>query len=76
MTEKIDSVRVKAIAANLAALDRLLLDACSRSAEARDLIERGECDGAIGTVLDMDRALDDAKALYGAAIALHRLKQI
>ncbi len=76
MTEKLESVRVKAIAANLAALDRLLLDASSRSAEARELIERGECDGAIGTVLDMDRVLDDAKALYGAAIVLHRVRQV
>ncbi len=74
MTEKLDSVRVKATAANLAALDSLLFDLSSRSAEARRLIERGECDGAIGTVLDMERVLDDAKALYGAAIVLHRMR--
>lgn len=69
-------VKVNAIAANLKALQALLSVAATRSAEAHQLIQNGECNGAIGTVLELDRILDDAKALYGAAIALHRLRAI
>jgi hypothetical protein len=69
-------VKISAIAANLKALQALLTVAASRSAEAHQLIQSGECNGAIGTVLQLDRILDDAKALYGAAIALHRLRAI
>jgi len=69
-------VKVNAIAANLKALHALLAVAATRSAEAHQLIQSGECNGAIGTILELDRILDDAKALYGAAIALHRLRII
>ena len=69
-------VKVNAIAANLKALSALLTVAATRSAEGHELIQRGECNGAIGTVLELERILDDAKALYGAAIALHRLRAI
>ena len=69
-------VKVNAIAANLKALQALLSVAATRSAEAHQLTQNGECNGAIGTVLELDRILDDAKALYGAAIALHRLRAI
>lgn len=69
-------VKINAIAANLKALQALLSVAAARSAEAHQLIHNGECNGAIGTVLELDRILDDAKALYGAAIALHRLRAI
>ena len=60
------------IAVNLTELDRVLLDAADRSAQARELIQTGNSDGAIGALLDMEGALDDAKALYRAALALHR----
>ena len=69
-------VKVNAIAANLKALHALLAVATKRSAEGYQLIQSGECNGAIGTILELDRILDDAKALYGAAIALHRLRAI
>ncbi len=67
-------VKVNAIAANLRALQALLTVAAKCSAEGHQLIQSGECNGAIGTVLQLDAILDDAKALYGAALALHRLR--
>ena len=60
------------IAVNLTELDRVLLDAADRSAQACELIQTGNSDGAIGALLDMEGALDDAKSLYRAALALHR----
>ena len=69
-------VKVNAIGANLKALHAVLTVAATRSAEACEVIGNGECNGAIGTVLELDIILDDAKALYGAAIALHRLRVI
>ena len=67
-------VKVAAIAANLAALDDLLTTAAARSAEARELAQSGECNGAIGAIFDLSSILDDAEALYNAALALHRTK--
>ena len=61
-----------AITANLAALHVILAKAAERTAEAHAHILRGERNGAIGTVIDLDRTLDEAKALFLAAIALHR----
>ena len=69
-------VKLEAIAANLKALHAPLAVAATRSAEADQLTQSGECNGAIGTVLGLDDILDDAKALYVAAIALHRLRSI
>jgi hypothetical protein len=63
-----------AIAANLAALNDLLTTAAKRSAEAHELAQTGECNAAIGAILDVGSILDDAKALYGAALTLHRTK--
>ncbi len=62
-----NSMTTVAIAANLAM-------AAERSAEAHEIILRGEQNGAIGTLLDLDVLLNDAKALYAAALALHRSK--
>lgn len=67
-------VKTQAISANLKALRALIAAAAKQSAEANLLIQSGELNGAIGTVLGLDAILEDAKALYGAAIALHRLK--
>jgi len=38
------------------------------------LILRGERNAAIGTLLGLDERLNEAKALYDAALALHRSK--
>ena len=67
-------VKVAAIAANLAALNDVMTAAAKRCAEAHELAQRGERNGAIGTLMDLGSALDEAKALYGAALALHRTK--
>jgi hypothetical protein len=61
-----------AIAANLAALNDLLTTAAKRSAEAHELAQSGEYNAAIGAVLDVGSILDDARALYGAVLTLHR----
>jgi hypothetical protein len=66
------AVRTLAITANLAVLHSILANAAERSAEAHELILRGERNGAIGAISGLDSILDDAKALYAAAIALHR----
>lgn len=69
-------IKDTAIAANLGALSALLAAAATRSAEAHQLIQAGERNGAIGTALGLDRILDDAKALYLAAVALHRSTEL
>ena len=61
-----------AIVVNLRELDRVLLDAVDRSTQACELIQTGNADGAIGTLLDLEGALDDAKALFRGALALYR----
>jgi len=66
--------KIAAIAANLAALNDVMTTAAKRSAEAHELAQSAEVNGAIGALLDLDSILDDAKTLYGAALALHRSK--
>ena len=68
--------KTTAIAANLATLDKLLTTAAKRSAEAHEFAQTGECNSAIGAMFDLDSILDDAKALHGAALALHRTKRL
>jgi hypothetical protein len=63
-----------AIAANLAVLNHLLITAAKRSAEGHELAQNGECHGTNCVIFDVDSILDDAKALYGAALALHRTR--
>ena len=65
----------KAIAANIEALRQLLADAVITASEGFQAIQAGEQNQAIGTILDLDRNLEDALALYRAAIALHRAKR-
>jgi hypothetical protein len=67
------AVSTLAITANLAVLHSILANAAERSAEAHELILRGERNGAIGAISGLDSILDDAKALYAAAMALHRM---
>ena len=69
-------IKLNAIAANLNALHALLTVAATRTSEAHQLIQTGECDGAIGAVLGVDAFLDDAEALYVATLALHRSRAI
>jgi hypothetical protein len=75
MTTYITSeMKLTALAANLLALHDLVRDAATRTAEASDLIQHGECNGAIGVLVGLGAVLDAAKALHGAALVLHRLK--
>jgi hypothetical protein len=62
----------KAIAANIEALRAQLSDCFLLSSEAFQAIQQGEQNQAIGYILDFDRMLGDALALYRAAVALHR----
>ncbi|MCB1784451.1 MAG: hypothetical protein KDI13_10720 [Alphaproteobacteria bacterium] len=72
MTDKIKTVIQNAIAANLAALSQRLTEAASLAEQAHAAMTQGEQNQAIGTILDFDRLLQEAQALYAAAIALHR----
>lgn len=62
----------KAIAANIEALGAILDDARLNLSQARAGIDAHDQNQAIGAMLDLDRKLEDALALYRAAIALHR----
>jgi len=62
-----------AISANLHALGEILDDAQLRVSEGIMAIDaEGNQNGAIGSVLDLDRKLESALALLRAALALHR----
>ncbi len=65
-------VKIAAIAANLATMNDLLTSAAGRSGQAHEFAQNGDCNSAIGAVPDLNSILDDAKALYNAALALHR----
>jgi hypothetical protein len=62
----------KAIAANLNALSQRLSQAATLAEEAHEAMEKGEQNQAIGTVLEFERLLPEAQALFNAAMALHR----
>lgn len=64
--------RIRAIAANLAALDACLREGATLAADGSRAADDGELNLAIGTVLPLERALSEAQALLGAALALHR----
>jgi hypothetical protein len=70
-TQLTADVKVKAIAANLEALQALLTDAVKLASEAHEQIRKGECNGAIGAVLGLESVFSGAKALYGAMLVLH-----
>ena len=61
-----------AIAANLAALSERLSEAAALAKEAHEAMEQDNQKLAIGTVLDFERRLPEAQALFAAAMALHR----
>ncbi len=72
MTNEPKTIIQNAIAANLAALSQRLTEAAELAKQAQEAMEQGEQNQAIGTVIDFDRLLPEAQALYNAAIALHR----
>lgn len=72
MTDKTKTVIQNAIAANLAALSQRLTEAAHLVEQAHAVMTQGEQNQAIGTIIDFDRILPEAQALYAAAIALHR----
>lgn len=75
MTTSIGStMKNVAITSNLAVLSAILANAAERGADAHALMLRGEQNAAIGALLDLDAVLNDAKSLYGAALAMHRSK--
>lgn len=61
-----------AILANLSALRMTLAGALERATDAETAIKLGEVNQAIGAVHGIDSMLQDALALYTAALALHR----
>lgn len=62
----------KAIAANLDALSQRLSQAAALAKEAHEAMEAGQQNQAIGTVLEFERLLPEAQALFAAALVLHR----
>jgi hypothetical protein len=61
-----------AIYANFEALAERLAEAAKLSAEAAAAIKDGKQNQAIGTALPLENLLSQSKALYDAALALHR----
>ena len=72
MTNEPKTIIQDAITANLAALSQRLTEAAELAKQAHEAMASGEQNQAIGTILDFDRMLPEAQALYAAAIALHR----
>lgn len=62
----------KAIAANIEAMRDILVQAVVTASEGVQAITKGDQNQAIGAIIDIDRELEYALALYRAAIALHR----
>jgi hypothetical protein len=60
------------IAANLEMLAQLLEDAMLVACEASEAMQKNEQNLAIGTILDVDKQLETALALYRVSIALHQ----
>ena len=75
MTNEPKNIIQSAIAANLAALTQRLTEAADLAKQASAAMAQGEQNQAIGTILDFDRVLPEAQALYNAAMALHRGKR-
>ncbi len=72
MTTESKKIIQNANDSNLAELTQRLTQAAELAKEAHAAMERGEQNMAIGTIVDFDRMLPEAQALYNAAIALHR----
>src|SRR5260370_16802141 len=62
----------KAVTANLKALQALLSDAITCVSEATEYMAHGNRNAAIGSMPGVGESLEQALALYRAAIPLHR----
>jgi hypothetical protein len=69
-----DARKAEIVTANLKAMGALLTEALRRAAEAHDYASAGERHAAIGTVSGVDVLLEDALALYRAALSIHRTR--
>lgn len=76
MTKQNPDITLQAITANIAAMSDVLQVAAHRAAESLKAATVGERNLAIGTIVDLGDFLEQASALYGAAMALHRKAQI
>jgi len=72
MTIPRNTIVTNAITANLAALSHRLARAAHLAEEAHAAITEGQQNQAIGTIMDLELLLAEAKALFEAALALHR----
>jgi hypothetical protein len=62
----------QAILANIAALHDRLAEALARAGEAREAMQSGQRNRAIGTILEFERTLPECEALFRTALLLHR----
>jgi hypothetical protein len=65
-----------AIAANIVALSETLKVAAAKADEAAQAIAAGKRNEAIGWIADLDREIELARALHGAALGLHRMGEL
>ena len=61
-----------AIQANMNAMRDMLEKAATLAQEGCGYMNDGNRNAAIGSIIDIDRLLGDAKALHEASLALHR----
>ena len=61
-----------AIQANMNAMRDMLEKAATLAQEGCGYMDDGNRNAAIGSIIDLDRPLGDAKALFEASLALHR----
>lgn len=61
-----------AIQANMNAMRNMLEKAATLAQEGCGYMDDGNRNAAIGSIIDLDRLLGDAKALHEASLALHR----
>jgi cellobiose-specific phosphotransferase system component IIA len=67
-----ENIIKNAIAANLTALAQRLTHAAALANEAHEAMTNVNQNLAMGTVIEFERLLPEAQALYNAAVALHR----
>lgn len=61
-----------AIQANMNAMRDMLEKAATLAQEGCGYMDDGNRNAAIGSIIDLDRLLGDAKAFHEASLALHR----
>ena len=61
-----------AIQSNMNAMRNMLEKAATLAQEGCGYMDDGNRNAAIGSIIDLDRLLGDAKALHEASLALHR----